>query len=125
MCELSQKQICNEKDVLKIETVVQFIEGFVYLWLSFAITNLDTMIDRRYFDWTITTPLMLISTIIFMEYNLIKDDMFVNDEFFNYESEKYKINLKRVDCEYIGEPYDENDNIDLDMRKPLEKYWKN
>jgi hypothetical protein len=58
-------------------------------------------------------------------YNLIKDDMFVNDEFFNYESEKYKINLKRVDCEYIGEPYDENDNIDLDMRKPLEKYWKN
>ena len=61
------------KDVLKIETVVQFIEGFVYLWISFAITNLDTMIDRRYIDWTITTPLMLISTIIFMEYNLIKD----------------------------------------------------
>ena len=61
------------KDVLKIETVVQLIEGFVYLWISFAITNLDTMIDRRYLDWTITTPLMLISTIIFMEYNLIKD----------------------------------------------------
>jgi len=61
------------KDVLKIETVVQFIEGFVYLWISFAISNLDTMIDRRYLDWVITTPLMLISTIIFMEYNLIKE----------------------------------------------------
>ena len=61
------------KDVLKIETVVQFIEGFVYLWISFAITNLDTMVDRRYLDWAITTPLMLISTIIFMEYNLIKE----------------------------------------------------
>ena len=61
------------KDVLKIETVVHFIEGVVYLWISFAITNLDTMIDRRYIDWAITTPLMLISTIIFMEYNLIKE----------------------------------------------------
>ena len=42
----------------------------VYLWISYSINDLSTMlIDRRYMDWAITTPLMLLSTIVFMKYN--------------------------------------------------------
>ena len=31
------------------------------------------MISRRYTDWFVTTPLMLISTVIFMKYNHYKE----------------------------------------------------
>ena len=57
------------KEILGLETVVQIIEGMVYLWISYSINNLSIMLDRRYMDWVITTPLMLLSTIVFMKYN--------------------------------------------------------
>ena len=71
------------KDILKIETVVQIIEGMVYLWISYSVSNLNVMIDRRYMDWTITTPLMLISTVLYMKYNT--------------ETEEYKRNVNLKD----------------------------
>ena len=79
------------KDILKIETVVQLIEGFVYLWISYSVSNLNVMLDRRYMDWTITTPLMLISTVLYMKYNT--------------ESDEYKrnVNLKDFFKKNIGE----------------------
>ena len=59
------------KDILNIETFVQFIELIFYLYLSFSFhkINKNTIASRRYFDWVITTPVMLISTILFMIYN--------------------------------------------------------
>ena len=57
------------KEILALETVVQIVEGMVYLWISYSINNLSKMLDRRYMDWAITTPLMLLSTIVFMKYN--------------------------------------------------------
>ena len=33
-----------------------------------TIHRVDNMTPRRYFDWAITTPIMLISTIIYMDY---------------------------------------------------------
>jgi len=61
------------QDILKLETGVQIVEAFVYLWITYSLNNFDTMISRRYTDWFITTPLMLLSTIIFMKYNLYKE----------------------------------------------------
>jgi len=61
------------QDILKLETGVQIVEVFVYLWITYSLNNFDTMISRRYTDWFITTPLMLLSTIIFMKYNLYKE----------------------------------------------------
>jgi hypothetical protein len=59
------------KDVNILENIVQFIEGSYYVYIVYAIHNLNLseLVQLRYFDWVITTPLMLISTIMFMEYN--------------------------------------------------------
>lgn len=56
------------KDILLLEAFVQFIEAFFYIWVIYALKDLNKMTSRRYIDWFITTPTMLISTIIFMEY---------------------------------------------------------
>jgi len=56
------------KDILILEAFVQFIEAFFYIWVIYALKDLNKMTSRRYIDWFITTPTMLISTIIFMEY---------------------------------------------------------
>lgn len=60
-------------DILGIETFVQFIEGFFYMWIIYALNDLKKMTPRRYIDWTITTPIMLLSTIIFFKYNEVKE----------------------------------------------------
>tara|TARA_B100001769_G_C22112606_1_gene602515 strand:- start:17351 stop:18037 length:687 start_codon:yes stop_codon:yes gene_type:complete len=61
------------KDILILETVVQFIEMIFYIWIAFAVLNVKKMASRRYIDWIITTPAMLLSTIMFMEYQKIKE----------------------------------------------------
>ena len=61
------------KDILLIETVVQLVEGFFYVWIIYALKDLNKMTSRRYFDWTITTPIMLLSTIIYFKYTELKE----------------------------------------------------
>lgn len=56
------------KDILLLETFVQIIEAIFYVWVILALKDLNIMTPRRYMDWIITTPTMLLSTIIFMEY---------------------------------------------------------
>jgi len=61
-------------DVLKLETIVQAVEFVFYYWL---VSNFDKLPNNvtiiRYIDWNITTPLMLISTVMYMKYNTSKD----------------------------------------------------
>lgn len=61
------------KDVLNLELIVQIIESAFYIWVIFALKDLSKMTSRRYIDWAITTPTMLISTIIFMKYQEHKE----------------------------------------------------
>lgn len=58
------------KSILLLETVVQIVElcFYVYFVLRF---NLEKMAATRYFDWVITTPTMLFTTIVFMEYHAL------------------------------------------------------
>lgn len=56
------------KDILMMETIVQVIEASFYLWLVFNFRNIQKMASKRYYDWVITTPLMLLATIIYMKY---------------------------------------------------------
>jgi bacteriorhodopsin len=56
------------KHILILEAFVQFIEAGFYIWVIYSLKDLKIMTRRRYIDWFITTPTMLISTIIFMEY---------------------------------------------------------
>ena len=58
------------KTVLKMETLVQIIEGIFYIcvFYFFNYINLERLAALRYSDWILTTPTMLLSTIIFMSY---------------------------------------------------------
>ena len=61
------------KEILFIETFVQFIEGFFYSYIISGLHDIKLMTPRRYFDWLITTPIMLFSTIIFFKYSELKE----------------------------------------------------
>lgn len=56
------------REVLTMETVVQFIEGFFYIWFAMIFTTKLDLAKFRYYDWVFTTPTMLTSTIMYYEY---------------------------------------------------------
>mgnify|MGYP003682139047 CR=1 FL=1 len=56
------------KHILVLEAFVQAVEAGFYIWVIYALKDLNVMTSRRYIDWFITTPTMLVSTVIFMEY---------------------------------------------------------
>ncbi len=69
-------------EVLVMEMIVQVIEFIFYIWLSVGLYSYTTkkssfplfdVTKRRYIDWFITTPTMLLSTIIFLRYLEYKD----------------------------------------------------
>lgn len=55
------------KDLLKIELGVQTVELFFYLWLVLNISKKKNITRYRYLDWFITTPIMLITLMIFYD----------------------------------------------------------
>lgn len=58
----------------KLEFGVQVVEFCFYIWISIAVISLSGMTPRRYIDWFITTPTMLLSTILFFSYNTHLDE---------------------------------------------------
>jgi hypothetical protein len=71
------------KDILIVELGVQIVElvFYIYFLRTIAATNLTGMATLRYFDWFITTPVMLITTIVY----------------FTYEQEQAKENPQPID----------------------------
>ena len=65
--ELSERDTIL-KDILKMELLVQIVESSFYIWVILALKDYKVLTRRRYIDWVITTPTMLISTVIFMRY---------------------------------------------------------
>jgi bacteriorhodopsin len=56
-------------DIMILETTVQFIELCFYIWLVNQLSKLKFEVTYiRYFDWFLSTPMMLISTVFFMKY---------------------------------------------------------
>jgi len=61
------------KQLLTMELVVQLIEGAFYVWLTMFITSTATGITRkRYWDWMISTPIMLVTLSSYLIYLRIK-----------------------------------------------------
>jgi bacteriorhodopsin len=54
-------------DALKLEMIVQTIEFVFYVWLI-TYFSLQKMALIRYYDWFITTPMMLFATMLVYEY---------------------------------------------------------
>tara|TARA_B100000035_G_C20973494_1_gene542123 strand:+ start:452 stop:1189 length:738 start_codon:yes stop_codon:yes gene_type:complete len=55
-------------DILYVENIVQIIESLFYVWIISGINRLSSVTKRRYMDWTITTPMMLFTSIVFFYY---------------------------------------------------------
>jgi bacteriorhodopsin len=64
-------------DILKIELFVQIVEILFYIFvlhkMALSVSGMATMATARYFDWVITTPLMLFTTIIYFKYEEHKE----------------------------------------------------
>lgn len=76
--------------VIILESIVQAIELLFYIFFlrSIAVTNLSQMASIRYFDWVITTPIMLLTTIIFFKYQeYIEKDIDKKLEFWKFIKE--------------------------------------
>jgi hypothetical protein len=56
------------KQLLIIELVVQFFEGMFYFWLAYNFTKVLNVTPKRYIDWVITTPTMLITLMMYLIY---------------------------------------------------------
>ena len=54
------------KDLFLLELFVQLIEGVFYIWLAFNFLKVTNITPKRYFDWMITTPTMLITLIAYL-----------------------------------------------------------
>lgn len=58
------------KDLLKVELFVQIIEFIFYIWLFYYFNQVSRNITPvRYLDWSITTPLMLITLSAFLNHD--------------------------------------------------------
>jgi len=99
-------------DILAIETIVQFVELFFYIFFlrTMIKTSLNKMVTIRYYDWFITTPIMLITIITFLKY---KQTILNNEKPFTFKEfiiENYNniiviiiLNLFMLLCGYLGE----------------------
>ena len=99
------------QDILILEAIVQFIESLFYIWVILALHNLNKVTPRRYIDWTFSTPIMLITTIVFMKYKELKekgyDSTFRIWDFFKSDKENIKkiilYNGLMLLCGFLGE----------------------
>ena len=84
------------KDILGIEAVVQFVETFLYIYIIYAVKKMENMTRRRYIDWMITTPIMLLSTIIFMDYKYEKENNTDKKIIFTEYLNENKMNIIKI-----------------------------
>ena len=71
------------RQLLILELVVQFFEGSFYVWLAYNFTKVLNVTPKRYIDWAITTPTMLITLMTYLIYlNKMVEDKTNELEFF-------------------------------------------
>jgi len=62
------------KQLLVLELFVQLIEASFYVYWFYNFTNIVNITPKRYLDWAITTPTMLITLIFYLIYLKNKDN---------------------------------------------------
>jgi hypothetical protein len=56
------------RELLILEVIVQIIEASFYLWLAYNFNKITNVTPKRYIDWSITTPTMLITLVVYLIY---------------------------------------------------------
>ena len=94
------------KDLLKVELIVQVIEFLFYVWLLYYFNQVSHNITPfRYLDWSITTPLMLITLAAFLNHDGSKTER-LSDFLYNNAGSMIKIvalNAAMLFFGFIGE----------------------
>ena len=54
------------RQLLTLEIIVQFIEGSFYLYWLYNFNNVENITPKRYLDWMITTPTMLVTLVLYL-----------------------------------------------------------
>ena len=62
------------RQLLLLELFVQILEGSFYFWLAYNFTKVLNVTPKRYIDWVITTPTMLITLIAYLIYLTKKEE---------------------------------------------------
>lgn len=65
------------RQLLFLDVIVQIIEGIFYFWLVYNFNEVTNVTPKRYIDWSITTPTMLVTLIVYLIY--LKDREIGND----------------------------------------------
>jgi len=56
------------KKLLGLEIAVQLIEGTFYVWFASLFSSVKNVTPHRYYDWVITTPTMLFTFCLYLDY---------------------------------------------------------
>ena len=56
------------KQLLGLEVAVQAVEGAFYAWLYYNIDRVKNITPKRYADWALTTPTMLVTLVAYIIY---------------------------------------------------------
>ena len=106
-----KKDKINLYKCLQLETIVNIIEFISYIIIFYFISKVPDIAFMRYYDWFITTPLLLLSVIIYFYYLQNKEIKTINDKLYLLGSNKYRnkyikiiiYNLLMLLCGFLGE----------------------
>ena len=79
------------RQLLLIELIVQVIEGSFYVWFAYNFTKVVNITPKRYIDWIITTPTMLITLIVYLVYLNKKEEKTNELDFFTILKENSNV----------------------------------
>jgi hypothetical protein len=63
------------KQLLWVETIVQLIEFIFYIWMVKNFSKIKNITKYRYYDWVLSTPLMLYVYIMYLEFMKNKENV--------------------------------------------------
>lgn len=92
-------------DILLLEGGVQIVEFLFYIYISQNFT-LQTIAQNRYYDWVITTPIMLFSLMLYFHYETSDKIVTINNFISEYKSSIIYVlscNFLMLVSGYLGE----------------------
>jgi hypothetical protein len=83
------------QQMLLLEVIVQVIEGFFYMYWFYNFKTILNITPKRYFDWAITTPTMLLTLIFYLIFLKYKDsNISYNLNFFELFNQEFYTIIK-------------------------------
>ena len=94
------------RELLLVEFIVQIIEGAFYIWMIMNFSTIRNITPKRYFDWMITTPSMLLTYSLFLLY--LKDTSNIDSSQIKCDNQEDNIEHKNVACKGMIEVIRDN-----------------